>query len=334
MELSIVTTLYCSAPHIEEFCRRVSAAAEKITRDFEVILVNDGSPDRSLDVALSLALRDARIKVIDLSRNFGHHKAMMTGLAHARGELVFKIDCDLEEDPAELVGFHVAIKESGADAVYGVQEARKGGWCERISGMLFWKLFNALSSVPVPANLLTVCIMTRKYVASLVRHQEREVFMAGLSAITGFQQVSRVVKKQSRGQSTYTLRRKVALLVNAITSFSNKPLVLIFYLGTFICCVSGAIALYLILNAFFFKGYLMGWPSLVVSVWFLGGVIIFCLGIIGIYLSKIFMETKQRPYTIIRELYDRSEAASLRALARGNAGERLDGYWEHVKAGK
>src|SRR2546422_9176768 len=156
MELSIVTTLYCSAPHVEEFSRRVCVAAEKITRDFEVILVNDGSPDRSLDVALSLALRDARVKVIDLSRNFGHHKAMMTGLAHARGELVFKIDCDLEEDPELLLDFHSAIKSSGADTVYGVQATRKGRWWERLSGLLFWKFFNILSSVQVPMNPLTV----------------------------------------------------------------------------------------------------------------------------------------------------------------------------------
>jgi putative glycosyltransferase len=334
MELSIVTTLYRSAPFIEEFCRRSCAAAEKITRDFEVILVNDGSPDNSLDLAVSLARSDARIKVIDLSRNFGHHKAMMTGLAHARGALVFKIDCDLEENPEELNAFHAAIKESGADVVYGVQEARKGGWWERLSGMLFWKLFNALSNVPVPANLLTVCIMTRQYVASLVRHQEREVFMAGLSAITGFKQMPLVVAKRSRGQSSYTLGRKVALFVNAITSFSNKPLVLIFYLGTSICFVSGLVALYLIVNAFFFTGYLVGWPSLVVSIWFLGGIIIFCLGIIGIYLSKIFSETKQRPYTIIRDLYESPAAADPKALPPSKARAGHNGHTARMKAGK
>jgi putative glycosyltransferase len=323
MELSIVTTLYRSALYLEEFYRRACAAAEKIARDFEIILVNDGSPDNSLEVALSLVERDARVKVIDLSRNFGHHKAMMTGLARARGELVFKIDCDLEEDPDLLVTFHAAIKESGADAVYGVQEARRGRWWERVSGALFWKLFNVLSNVPVPANLLTVNMMTQKYVASLVRHQEREVFLAGLSAITGFKQVPLVVRKHSKGQSTYTLSRKIALLVNAITSFSNKPLIFIFYLGAFISFISGAFALHLIVDALFFKGYLGGWPSLIVSIWLLGGMTIFCLGIIGIYLSKVFVETKQRPYTIIRDLYDRSDAFNLKAL--DNAGACRDG---------
>ena len=136
MDLSIVTTLYCSAPYLEEFYLRICGAAEKVARDFEIILVSDGSPDESLQVALSLRERDGRIKVIDLSRNFGHHRALMTGLAHASGALVFMIDCDLEEDPELLLKFHSVIRESEADAVVGVQTMRKGRWWERVSGAL------------------------------------------------------------------------------------------------------------------------------------------------------------------------------------------------------
>src|SRR5256885_14440017 len=146
MKLSIVTTLYYSAPYLDEFYDRACAAAEKFTRDFEIILVNDGSPDNSLEVALSIYQKDHRVKVIDLSRNFGHHKAMMTGLAHASGELVFLIDCDLEEEPELLERFHRELIASGADVVYGVQQKRKGDLFERVSGTLFFKLFNALSS--------------------------------------------------------------------------------------------------------------------------------------------------------------------------------------------
>jgi putative glycosyltransferase len=307
MDLSIVTTLYYSAPYLEEFYARICAAAEQITDDYEIVFVNDGSPDDSLDVALSLFERDDRVKVIDLSRNFGHHKAIMTGLAHARGDLVFKIDCDLEEEP-ELLGEFYAdmVKDPSVDVVYGVQQRRKGGPFERISGGLFYELFNLLSHHPVPPNLASARLMSQRYVASLVEHQDREVFLGGIMAITGFKQVPLVVKKHSKGSTTYTLGRKVSLLVNAITSFSNRPLVFIFYLGCAIVFLSSGAALYLIVRRVFFGVYLTGWPSLIVSVWLLGGLTIFCLGVIGIYLSKVFMEVKPRPYTVIRQLYERA----------------------------
>ena len=150
MDLSIVTALYLSAPYLEEFYTRVSAAAQKITDDYEVIFVNDGSPDQSLDIAIALYEEDKRVRVIDLSRNFGHHKAIMTGLAHARSDLVFLLDCDLEEEPEWLEKFYDEFKTSDADVVYGVQQTRKGAFFERITGILFYKMFNLLSPHPMP----------------------------------------------------------------------------------------------------------------------------------------------------------------------------------------
>src|SRR5260221_11625066 len=123
MDLSIVTSLYYSAPYLEEFYRRGCESAKNLAQDFEFVLVNDGSPDNSLEVALALHERDHRVRVIDLSRNFGHHKAIMTGLAHARGNLVFMLDCDLEEPPELLGPFHKAMLKHNADVAYGVQTA-------------------------------------------------------------------------------------------------------------------------------------------------------------------------------------------------------------------
>jgi putative glycosyltransferase len=306
MYLSIVSTLYNSASYLEEFYTRMTAAAERITDDYEIILVNDGSPDDSLDLAISLYEKDDRVRLIDLSRNFGHHKTMMTGLAHARGSLVFLIDCDLEEEPELLNEFHQQIKASGADVVYGFQQKRKGKFFERITGEIFYKLLNVLSNHPVPANLLTVRLMTQRYVASLIQHMDRELWLAGLYVITGFKQVPVPVRKHSKGSSAYTLRRKVSELVSAITASSSKPLVFIFYLGCAIVIISSTAAALLVVRRIFFGALLAGWPSLIVSVWLLGGLILFCLGIIGIYLSKIFMETKRRPYTVVRQIYDRA----------------------------
>ncbi|SRR6266496_2226757 len=310
MDLSIVTTLYCTATYLEEFYARSIMAAESVTSEFEIILVNDGSPDNSLQIALSLYEKDKRVRVIDLSRNFGHHKALMTGLAHALGELVFLIDSDLEEDPEWLEAFYEKLRATEAAVVFGVQRKRKGKLFERLSGAIFFKIFNALSTQPIPQNVITARLMTRRYVSALVQHQERETMIAGLWALTGFKQVSVSVEKTHNSTSTYTLRRKVSHLVNAITSFSSKPLVLIFYLGCVILLLSTIAGLDLIMRKLIFGTLLEGWASLIVSIWLLGGLTIFCLGVIGIYLSKVFIEVKQRPYTIVQDIYERSPAAS------------------------
>ena len=307
MNLSIVATLYRSAPHLEEFHARVCRTAAGASDDYEVILVNDGSPDESLDMALRLMAVDARLRVVDLARNFGHHKAMMTGLAHARGELVFLIDSDLEEEPELLPLFVHRMRETHADVVYGVQNSRRGGLIERVSGWLFFKIFNLLSDPPIPPNLVTVRLMSRRYVAALLAHRERETMIAGLWALTGFRQVPQPITKHSRGTSTYSLPRKVSLLVDSITSFSDRPLVMIFYLGLCIGGLASVAAVYLVIRRLFFGVALPGWPSLIVSVWMLGGLMLICLGVIGIYLSRVFIETKQRPYTIIRHIYERAD---------------------------
>lgn len=307
VRLSIVTTLYRSAACIEEFCRRAGDAAARLTPDYEIVLVNDGSPDNALDLAIALYERDPHVRVIDLSRNFGHHRAMMTGLAHARGELVFLLDSDLEQPPEALGEFAAELERQGADVVYGVQSRRSGGWMERWTGSLYYRLFNLFSTTPIPANIVTMRLMTRRYVKALLRHREREILIAGLWASTGFKQVPLTVIRSAKGSTTYTLRRKLSAFVNGITSFSNRPLLYVFYMGACISFVATVAAFVMIVRRIFFGYFLAGWASLIVSIWLLGGLTIFSLGIIGIYLSKVFTESKRRPYTIVRDVYERSE---------------------------
>ena len=308
MRLSIVSTLYRSASHLDEFYARTVAAARRLTNDFEIILVNDGSPDDSLAVALRLYEADPRVRVVDLARNFGHHKAMMTGLEHATGDLVFLLDSDLEEQPEWLGEFHQALDRTGADVVYGVQGRRKGDWFERSTGAVYFGIFNTLLDQPLPKNVVTARLMTDRYVRSLVQHRDREICMAGLWVLTGFEQIPIPVNKLSRGRTTYSVRKRISVLVNSVTSFSNRPLVYIFYLGCVIMSMAALAGFYLIVRAFRRGFGVPGWPSLIVSIWFLGGLTIFCLGVIGIYVAKVFMETKDRPYTIVRAEYSRKAA--------------------------
>ena len=302
--LTIVSTLFKSEAFVESFCTRAAAVARAFGRTYEIVLVNDGSPDRSLDAALVARKKDPNVVVVDLSRNFGHHKAIMTGLAHARGELVFLLDSDLEEQPEWLDEFHREMERHHADVVYGVQETRKGGLFERMTGAIFYATFNAMLELPLPKNVVTARLMTRRYVQELVRHRDREVCLAALWVTTGFAQVGLPVQKQSRSTApTYGIGDRVAVMVNAITSFSNKPLVYVFYLGMLVMGGATAAGLVLVWHVLYRGVAVSGWPSLIVSVWFLGGLTIFCLGVIGMYLSKVFMETKDRPYTVVRAVH-------------------------------
>jgi putative glycosyltransferase len=305
MQLSVVTTLFQSAPYIDEFHRRVRMEAEKITSNLEFVFVNDGSTDRSLDVALNLQRHDGRIRVVDLSRNFGHHKAMMTGLEHSQGDLVFLIDVDLEEPPEILATFFESLNKENADAVYGVQSPRHGPWFTRTLANLFYWIFEILSDYRIPSHSLTARLMTRRYVDQLVRYKEHLSNMIGLWELTGFKQVAVGVRKSPfKGTTTYTFRRRVAAAVSAITAFSSKPLRLIAYLGLLVTALSAVCVIVLMIGYFAFGISTTGWTSLIVSISLFSGLILFCQGITAGYLAVIFIETKNRPYTVIRRIYE------------------------------
>lgn len=309
MKLSVVATLYQSAPYIDEFHRRASAVARQLVGDdYEIVLVNDGSPDNSLALAIALADRDEHVVVVDLSRNFGHHKAMMTGLSYTGGDRVFLIDSDLEEEPEYLLSFAQQMERDRCDVVYGAQESRKGGWFERWSGELYYRLFNTLTGMSIPKNVATARLMTRRYVDALLLHREREVFLAGLWHITGFDQQPFVMAKHSTSETTYSLSSKISMLVNSVTSFSNAPLVWIFYIGAALSAISALYISYLVYHWIFLAKPPSGWTSIMASIWLLGGMIISFIGVVGIYLSKVFSETKQRPYTIVRRIHKHGEA--------------------------
>ena len=305
MRLSVVTTLYKSATHVEEFYRRASEAAKRITDDYEIVMVDDGSPDNSLALACTLADKDSRVRVVELSRNFGHHKALMTGLDHASGELCFLIDSDLEEDPALLGGFLKKMQSTDCDVVYGFQERRKGEALESAGGRIAWYWINKLYSIDIPVNQCTVRLMRREYVDALLLHRESNTIIGGLWVITGFRQVGIPIAKGHRNESSYSLLMRLRTLLNGITSFSTVPLHLMVTFGMIVSFISFAFGIFVILEKLV-RNTAVGWASLIVSIWFMGGVIVFCLGVIGIYVSRIFVETKNRPYVIVRRIHQRA----------------------------
>jgi putative glycosyltransferase len=304
MKLSVITTLYCSEPYIEEFYRRISAAVKKITTDYELIYVNDGSPDQVLKLVQEQQKNDSKLTIVDLSRNFGHHQAGMIGLNQSTGEHVFLIDCDLEEAPELLEKFWTEYSKNNVDVLYGVQANRKGKWFERHSGSLFYSLFNSLSSVKIPNNMLTVRLMSQRFVLALLEYPEKNLFLGGLMSHVGFEQQPLTVEKSSKQNRSYTLTKQLSLFSTSITSFSSKPLVAIFFLGLLLMGISSLVTVLLLVFPWVDK--VSDLLIILLSVSFLSGLIISCMGILGIYLAKIYEEVKQRPRAIVRKVY-RSE---------------------------
>ena len=305
--LSIVATIYRTGCYLAEFTQRALAAAEQAgfaAEDVEVVFINDGSPDNALQDALDVRARHPQVRVIDLSRNFGHHKAMMGGLRVSRGEYVFLLDSDLEESPEWLIEFKTLMDSSGCDAVYGVQARRKGKWFERCSGEIFYTIFNLLAAYKVTPNSVTARLMTRDFVNALIMHEESEPFLFGLASLTGFTQYPCTVHKKHSSPTSYTFIRKLRLACNSIVSFSSRPLIYIALLGFLMTCSAFAYIIWILFAFLLFGTPPAGWTSLIVSVWFFGGITILCLGIVSLYLAKMFEEVKRRPSSIVKKRYE------------------------------
>lgn len=303
--LSIVSTMYRSRAFLEAFLSGcVEALAQIGVDDYEIVLVNDGSPDDSVDYAVGRRADLPRLVVVDLSRNFGHHVAMQAGLREARGALVFLIDCDLEVPPSSLVAFFDKQRASAADLVFGYQEARKGGWFERWSGGVFWKGFNLLSDIKIPENVLTERLMTRRFVEALLSLGDRNVFLGGMMSWTGFVQLGLPVHKSQReGENTYTFMKRVNLMVNAVSSFSARPLTWLFNAGIAITAISFLYVGYLLARKLVFGDTLLGFTSLMAMISLSLGISTTALGLVGIYLGKVFNQVQNRPTYIIKDIH-------------------------------
>jgi putative glycosyltransferase len=304
MPVSIVTTLYKSEPYVDEFVARSLAL---MGDGDELILVDDGSPDHSLELARKHAAIDARIVAIQLTRNFGHHKAILTGLAHARNDRVFLIDSDLEEAPELLTEFSTIMEANSADVVFGVHNHSQGSALRRTTSKFFWRAFNWASDSNTPLDICNVRLMNRRYVDALTSLPESNVFLGGMFYWVGFKQLGVPIERRiTRIKSTYSIGARLSLAVRSMVSFSTAPLKLMFWSGMLISLFSSLLAMYYLALKLLYPTIQLGFTTLIISIWFLSGVIIACLGVIGIYLAYMYTETKRRPRTLVREIF-RSE---------------------------
>ncbi len=312
--LSVCAPVYNEEELVEEFYARASAALEDVAQgfDYELIIVNDGSRDRTGEILDRLAEGDARLRVVHLARNFGHQPALTAGLEHARGDAVVMLDADLQ-DPPELIGKMVERWREGSDVVYMVREAREGeSFFKLATARWFYKLFRALANVELAPNSGDFRLLDRRALDALLSMGERSRFLRGMTVWVGFTQSAIPYHRDARyaGETKYPLSKMLRFSFDAIASFSHKPLQLSMYLGFLISTVA-LLAIPAVIGLRLAHSYLPGFGTITIAILLLGGIQLIAIGVIGEYVARIYDEVKRRPLYIVRE--QRNEPLSLAA---------------------
>jgi dolichol-phosphate mannosyltransferase len=313
--LSAVVPCYNEQASLHELCRRLTAACrDAVGEQYELVLVDDGSLDRTWAIILELNARDERIVGVKLARNHGHQLALTAGLHICRGERIIIIDADLQ-DPPELLGKMMQLMDGGADVVYGQRIERHGETLfKRVSASLFYRLLNILVDPPIPVDTGDFRLISRRVLEYLNAMPERHRFVRGMISWVGFKQVPLRYERDERfaGETKYPLSRMVRLALDAVTGFSIKPLRIAGYLGLLFAAL-GAAALIYTLYSWAVRGAVQGWASVMTAVLVMGSVQLLILGLIGEYLGRLFVEAKQRPLflieTVVRSDYQSATAS-------------------------
>lgn len=300
---SIIIPIFNEEKILPTLHERLKAATVSLHDECEIILVDDGSKDRSYELMLELHKRDPRIKVVGLSRNFGHQIAISAALDFARGDAVIMMDGDLQ-DPPELLPQIVGEWKKGAQVVYTVKKSRQENPLKRLAFKTFYRILNAVSTIDIPMDAGNFSLLDRAVVDVMRKMPERHRYISGLRAWAGFKQVGITYDRGARfaGKPQMSLRRLIQLALDGIFSFSNAPLRAAIYLGFASAVLSFIGGLYVLAEKLFTDKAILGWASTIVSITFLGGMILMTLGVIGEYIGRIYDEVKQRPLYVIREL--------------------------------
>lgn len=300
--LSVIVPVLNESEGLLELHRRLAAVLDEQAYDAEILFINDGSTDDSIDVIYRLCKQDARVGVVDLSRRFGKELALGAGLDHASGDAVIIIDADLQ-DPPEYIPDMVSAWRRGFDVVAMQRVDRSvDSVLKRVSARIFYHLLNWLSPVDIPPGVGDFRLLSRRAVNALTRLRERIRYMKGLYAWVGFSYIELPYKREARhaGDSKWPFAKLLGLAVDGITSFSIAPLRLASYVGLITAFAAFVYGIAIIIKTTLYGDPVAGFPALIVTVTFLGGVQLLAIGVLGEYLGRMFVETKQRPLYLIR----------------------------------
>lgn len=304
-KISIIVPCYNEEDALPIFYKHINNVSKEMKKiDFEILLINDGSRDKTLEVARSLAKEDKRVRYISFSRNFGKEAAMYAGLEHATGDYVAVMDADLQDPPELLPEMYELIKDEGYDCVGTRRVTRKGEPPIRsFFARCFYKMINKMSKVEMVDGARDFRLMTRQMVDSILSMKEYNRYSKGLFSFVGFntkwleyENIKRVA-----GETKWSFWKLLLYALDGIIAFSTVPLAIAVIIGILFCIVSFIMILVIIVRTLIWNDPTSGWPSLVCIMFFLSGIQLFCMGVMGAYLSKTYLETKKRPIYIIKE---------------------------------
>lgn len=303
-QISLIFPVYNEEQVLPFLYERVRRLMDQLDYEVEVILVNDGSRDASLELMRRFHEEDHRFKAIDFSRNFGHQVAITAGIDFAQGDAVILLDADLQ-DPPELLPQFLAKWEEGYQVVYAVRKSRKEHLFKRLAYLAFYRILQKVSNISIPLDSGDFCLMDRVVIDMLKSMRERNRFVRGLRSWTGFHQIGLEYEREERhsGDVKYTMPKLIKLALDGIFSFSYFPLQLASYTGFFVSIASFLGILVYLYRKLIIGGEPQGFPTLVILILFLGGVQLISLGVIGEYIGRVYDEVKQRPIYVIRDTY-------------------------------
>jgi polyisoprenyl-phosphate glycosyltransferase len=312
--ISIVIPIYNEEENLQNLYTRLTNAAPSWKEDYEIVLIDDGSRDSSLTMMRVMAEKDTHVRIVKLSRNFGHQPAISAGIQEAKGDAIIIMDGDLQDPPEELYRFLDKWRE-GYEVVYAVRTKRKEGFFKKLAYSSFYRLMAAISDIEIPLDSGDFCVMDRKVINVLVHDMPEQIrFIRGMRAYAGFKQIGVTYERAERaaGEVKFTFKKLVQLALDGLFGFSSFPLRLSTYLGITIAIPSLIIGVFFLVHRLFgFKVFghtpeeTPGLASLAVGMFFLGGVMLTMLGIIGEYISRIYIEVKKRPFFVIDEVIEK-----------------------------
>ena len=302
--VSVVSPIYRGEKTIDKLVDEIQKVMELLSLDYEIILVDDRSPDNSWEQMKRLSLKFSQVKSIRLSRNFGQHPAIMAGLSLAKGDWVVVMDCDLQDQPKEISKLYFKALE-GYDVVSASRQQRQDFFLKKFLSKLFYKFFNYLSGIDVNSEVANFGIYNQKVILSILQINDNIKFFPLFVKWVGFKSTSIPVehKERENGKSSYGLIKLMSLGFNVIISFSDKPLKIFTFIGLLISTISIMFGCYYLYEALIGQIKEPGFSSIIISIWLLSGIIISTIGIVGIYLGKTFNQVKDRPVFIIDEKY-------------------------------
>jgi dolichol-phosphate mannosyltransferase len=301
--ISVISPVYGAAGLLEELVRRIKAAVSLITEEYEIVLVEDCGPDNSWELIKKLCVEDKRVIGIRHSRNFGQQYALNCGLDHARGEWVVTLDCDLQDHPEEIINLYNKARE-GYEIVLASRQHRQDDFLKKFFSMAFYRVLTYLTDTHQDPSIANFAIYHRKVVNALKSMGDYSRYYPTMNQWVGFRLTKldiRHAEREDGKRSSYSFKKRLNLAFDTIISFSNKPLRLAVKLGILITLTAMFAAIGVVINYFLGRPYVSGWASTFLSLWFLGGLIITILGMIGVYVGKIFETVKGRPTYIVGE---------------------------------